>query len=129
MLIVERFTAIVLIVFGAGFYSFMIGSISTILSNLDTRRAHLENKITIMDEFCTDAKIQQKLKILLRKTLTYISIKIIFSQEQKNQFLSEMSTDIKYQVCFEFSLSYRSRPACIKGLQSKCHFLKTKTRS
>ena len=76
---VERITAIILIVVGAGFYSFMIGSISTILSNLDTRRAHLQNKITIMDEFCNEAKIKPKLKLSLRKALTYISIKSIFS--------------------------------------------------
>ena len=77
--IVERFTAIILIVVGAGFYSFMIGSISTILSNLDTRNAHLLNKITIMDEFCREAKINKKLRFKLRKALNYISIKSIFS--------------------------------------------------
>lgn len=84
----ERLLSTVLIVIGAGFYSFTIGSISNLLVNLDTRRSHLQNKITIMDEFCNEAKLNNTIKLSLRKALAYISIKSIFSQEEKNEFLS-----------------------------------------
>ena len=49
-----------------------------------------------MDEFCNEAKINNSIKSELRKALVYISIKSIFSQEEKNEFLSEIPSEIKF---------------------------------
>lgn len=85
-------------IFGAGFYSFTLGSLSTLLANLDTRRAHLTHKLMLMDEFCKENKFSKSLKHRVKKALEYISIKTIFSSDDKNQILNEIPTDLRFQI-------------------------------
>ena len=48
---------IIMIIFGAGFYSYTIGSISTMFGNSDSRSQKLQNSFHVMDEFCKETKI------------------------------------------------------------------------
>jgi len=52
-ILVEMIISIFWMIFGVGFFSFTVSSLSTLLGTLDTRSSHLQNKITFMDEFCT----------------------------------------------------------------------------
>jgi len=66
-------------IFGVGFYSFTVGSLSTLLNSLDTRQSHLENKITFMDEFSKETKLPKILKDKIRRALEYNSFVNVFS--------------------------------------------------
>jgi hyperpolarization activated cyclic nucleotide-gated potassium channel 1 len=52
--IVEMILSIFWMIFGVGFYSFTVSSLSALLGTLDTKSSHLQNKITFMDEFCAE---------------------------------------------------------------------------
>ncbi len=84
--------------FGAGFYSYAVGSLSQVLINLDSRRSQLANKIVVMDEFCKETKLAKALKLRIRKALEYTTIKNVFSSTDKNEFLGEIPTDLKFEV-------------------------------
>ena len=103
-------------VFGAGFYSFTLGSLSSLLANLDTRRSHLTNKLMLMDEFCKENKFPKSLKQRVKKALEYSSVKNIFSNDDKNQLLNEFSTDLRYQIA----------GTMFSGLSNKIPFFKKK---
>ena len=78
--------------FGAGFYSFTIGSLSGVFANLETRyflklvyvifyirQAHLESKVSAVEEFSKEAKLSRDLQGRLKASLEYNSLKSIFS--------------------------------------------------
>ena len=47
----------VFIVMGTGFYSYAIGSISSILGHSDSKAEKLYNSKQLMDEFCKETKL------------------------------------------------------------------------
>ena len=103
-------------ILGAGFYSFTLSSLSSLLANLDTRRAHLTNKLMLMDEFCKENKFSKTLKKTIKKALEYSSFKTIFSSDDKNQLLNEIPTDLRYQIA----------GMMFKGLSTKIPFFQNK---
>ncbi len=103
-------------ILGAGFYSFTLSSLSSLLANLDTRRAHLTNKLMLMDEFCKENKFSKALKKTVKTALEYSSFKTIFSSDDKNQLLNEIPTDLRFQIA----------EMMFKGLSNKIPFFKNK---
>ena len=63
----ERFLALVWMVFGVGFYSFTIGNLAGIISSIDGKAAHLQEKIQIMQEFVSRNKLPQEIEIRIRR--------------------------------------------------------------
>lgn len=70
--------SILWMIFGVGFYSFTVSSLSTLFGNLDTKSSHLQNKITFMDEFCAETHLPKQLKDKIRKVLEYNSLVNVF---------------------------------------------------
>ena len=106
--------------FGAGFYSYSVGSLSGVITNLNTRylliiiflllicvfvrKAKLRKKRIIMDEFCKENRIPKPLHFKIRKALEYVSVKSLFTIDEKIDFLRELPTDLKYEVIKIFIL-------------------------
>jgi hypothetical protein len=65
----EMCMAIALMLFGVCFFSFTIGTLSSILSRIDSKEATLINKMAIIDEFARDANLGTDLKQKLRFAL------------------------------------------------------------
>ena len=103
-------------IFGAGFYSFTVGSLANILASLDTKHAHLINKITLTDEFCHEAGLSREIRDKIRKALEYASMKNIFSKKERDGFLSEIPINIRYKVALSM----------YDGLRAKVPFFKNK---
>lgn len=59
---VEMIVTMFWMVFGVGFYSFTIGILSSVLAHMDTKSTNLQKKISIMNEFCSEMKINKELK-------------------------------------------------------------------
>jgi hypothetical protein len=51
----EKFLAITLMLFGVCFFSFVIGSLSSIFNRIDSREAILNNKMAVIDEFAKES--------------------------------------------------------------------------
>ena len=77
--VVERILSIGWMVFGAGFYSYTVSSLSSILAGLNTKQSQLHNKITVTDEFCKETNLSQSLRDRIRQALAYSSMKSIFN--------------------------------------------------
>jgi hypothetical protein len=50
------------VVLGAGFYSYIVGSIANIFASQGTKDSYITYKKTIMDEFCRQANIDKQIK-------------------------------------------------------------------
>jgi hyperpolarization activated cyclic nucleotide-gated potassium channel 1 len=57
--------------FGLYFFSFTIGSLSSILSGIDTKENALINKLAVIDEFAKEANLSKNLQNRLRHALRY----------------------------------------------------------
>ena len=62
----EKFFAIIWMLFGVGFYSFAIGNLSTIMATMDTRSSHLRARISALNEFSIEAKLPEDLRLKIK---------------------------------------------------------------
>lgn len=60
-------------------FSFVIGSLSSLLSSVDTRENTLINKLAVIDDFAKEAKLTKDLKHRLRHALRYSTERSGFS--------------------------------------------------
>ena len=79
----EQILSIILMLFGVVFFSFVIGSISSIFSRIDTREAQISNKMAIIDEFSKESKLNRELRFRLRHALSYSTDKTGFTWVDK----------------------------------------------
>lgn len=111
--------SIVWMIFGAGFYSYTIGSLSTLLVNSNGRRAKLRKKILLMEAFSKENHFKTHLRRKVNQALVYNSAKTIFNQSEKHEFINELPINLKFEIA----------NSMYSNLKSKIIFLKNKERS
>ena len=94
----ERLVAIFWMMFGVCFFSFTIGSLTSMITNIDTRETVLANKLAIIDEFAREAKLDRVLRARLRHSLKYLTEKTGFSWSDKQHMFNELPKDLRYEV-------------------------------
>jgi hypothetical protein len=75
----EQLIAIVLMLFGVCFFSFIIGSLASIFNRIDSKEAQLNNKMAMIDEFAKESGLDSDLKLRLRHALSYSTEKTGFT--------------------------------------------------
>jgi len=84
--------------FGAGVFSYSVGNLSTIMSNLDSQSSSLALKLENLDQFCKDMKVGKDLRDELKKDLEYRSRNGLFSMIDKQSVILELPQHIKSEV-------------------------------
>ena len=67
----ERTLSIIIMLFGVCFFSFVIGSMASMISRQDSKEAVLNQKMNIIDEFATESNLPRDIKMRLRLALSY----------------------------------------------------------
>ena len=94
----ERIIAILWMILGVGFYSFAVGSLSSLLSSIDTRDAALTTKLYAISEFSKETGLKKQLSLELRKAVKYHSHKIGTTWNDKMALFNELPKSLRYSV-------------------------------
>jgi CRP-like cAMP-binding protein len=95
---VERLLAVGWMIFGVYFFSFTIGSLSSILSSIDTKETILTTKLAIIDEFVRDAHLDRSMRNRLRTSIKYNSEKEGYSLTDKQDLFYELPKSLRHEV-------------------------------
>ena len=90
--------------FGAGVFSYTVGNLSTVMSNLDSQSSNLALKLENLNIFCRDTKLSKELRDELKRDIQYKTRKGLFSMMDKQTVFSELPQHIKSEVfipCFK----------------------------
>jgi len=94
----EKLLSITWMLFGLYFFSFVVGSLSSTLSNIETKENIFNKKMAILDEFSRDASLNKELKRKLRYALRYSSEQTGFSFNDKHQIFDELPKNLRHEV-------------------------------
>lgn len=94
----ERIMAIIWMLLGVSFYSFMIGSLGNFLHNLHSKETVLNNKLMAIDEFAEEAKLDTELRHRLKHALRYSSAQTNFTSSDKRSTFNELPRELRYEV-------------------------------
>jgi CRP-like cAMP-binding protein len=95
---IEYLISIFWMLFGVGFYSFTIGTLSSVLVNMDTRENILKGKLAILNQFSKETKLSSNLKEKIKKILIYNSQKNVFSWLDKQEIFNELPANLKFEI-------------------------------
>ena len=94
----ERLISVAWMMIGVGFYSFTIGTLTSVLGRIDTRSSQLRAKIEVIEVFCSEAKINPDLKKKIKEALEYNSLRNCFSWIEKYAIFNELPPNLKCEI-------------------------------
>eukprot|EP00742_Colponemidia_sp_Colp-10_P004514 GILJ01004818.1.p1 GENE.GILJ01004818.1~~GILJ01004818.1.p1 ORF type:complete len:942 (-),score=125.81 GILJ01004818.1:71-2896(-) len=94
----EKLIAIIWMSFGAGFYSFTVSTLSSVIVNMDTRATSLQQKLAVINTFVKDAKIPPQLRDRLARSIEYNHHHNILKWADRHSILSELPTNLRCEV-------------------------------
>ena len=89
--------SIIWMMVGAGFYTFTIGTLTSVVYNRDSRKNHLNNRLNNIDTFCKHINIQKRLWDRLKKTVKFSSQRKI-AWFVKLKIFHELPQNIKSEI-------------------------------
>ena len=85
--------------FGVAFYSFTIGNLTSLVSQIDTKEKALAQKIQYINSFAQEAHLPKEMRQRLRKVLEYNNTKISFeSVAHKKEIFEELPLKLRCEV-------------------------------
>jgi hyperpolarization activated cyclic nucleotide-gated potassium channel 1 len=94
----ERVVSIIWMILGIGFYSFAIGSLSSVLTVLDNRNNELQVKLNAVEQMARVTHMPPDLKRRLRKSLKLQSKKTELSSDSKQLMFDSLPKKLRYLV-------------------------------
>lgn len=94
----EHILSIIWMLFGVGFYSFTIGTVSSILTSVETREKMLNNKLQILNTFAKETRLSKSIKEKIKKLLCYNSNKNFFSWIERQDLFKDLPSNLKNEV-------------------------------
>lgn len=98
---IERIISVLWMMIGVFFYSFTIGTLTSVLGKIDTRSSQLRAKIEVIDLFCNESKINIDLKKKIKEALEYNSYRNAFSWIEKYAIFNELPPNLKCEIAMQ----------------------------
>ena len=95
---IEKIFAMVLMGFGVGFYSYMIGSLTTSLKSSDKLTARLKQKYEAFKEFASYIKLPKTLINKVKKSLRTNIQNNFYEQLDFNQLVQELPSNLREEI-------------------------------
>ena len=97
----EVLVAISWMICGIGFYSLVVGSLSSVLSSLDEKSEVIQSKLDMLDLFIKNTQLEDSKAIELRKTFHDQLQKLSLDYNEKIALVSSLSKNLRYEVCMK----------------------------
>ncbi|CAD8179140.1 unnamed protein product [Paramecium octaurelia] len=94
----EMIITIFLMIVGVGFYSMIVGLLSSILSQIDYKGHKLQQQQAILNEFCIEKKISLNLREKLKETLQYSFDKNCFTWADNKYIFKDLPINLRYDI-------------------------------
>lgn len=103
---VEKILSILWMLFGIGFYSFTIGTLSSVLADMDSRENKLKYKLSILNDFAKESNLNSVLKGKIKKVLIHNSTKHAFSWTDKQNMFNDLPITLKVEIAKAMKNNY-----------------------
>ena len=94
----ERFFAFSWMLIGVGFYSFTIGSLSSVLTSIDSRESILNAKLAAIHEFATDTGISKETKMKIHHAVQENAVKRGLVWSDKAALFLELPKSLRFEL-------------------------------
>lgn len=94
---IEYFTAVLWMMFGASFYSFLASNISSLVASLDVRAQLLQYKLGTLQRYAIRIQLPTDTSLKIQKWVEN-EFKILHTVEQQNELVNQLPATLRLQV-------------------------------
>lgn len=94
----ERFYSIIWMSFSVGVYSFTIGSLTSVLTNLNTRSKSIVLKLNAADQMASEGRLSQALRQQLRRAIRINSERAELDTNDKRLMFDALPKQLRFEV-------------------------------
>lgn len=116
----EMLLAMIWMLFGVGFYSFVMGSLSSMMTGLDADTAFLETRLQTVDLFAKDTSLPKRAVKQISGEIRSITEGIILTESQRLELVRELSRKLRTEVVRGMYGGAAGALEVLKGVNSTC---------
>ena len=94
----ELVLCMIWMMFGVGFYSFVVGTLSSVLTSMDTKSVLLNSKLQLVELLAKDTRLPDHLVKLVRKEVKHSAETIALDETQRQSLLMHLPKTLKYEI-------------------------------
>lgn len=103
---IEYVISLIWVLFGVFFYSFTIGTLSTILVNMNTKTNLMSKKLNIINHYSKENKLDKDLCNEIKRKLIYNSNGNLFSWIEKQEIFENLPANLKCSIAISMREGY-----------------------
>ena len=100
---IEMLLCIFWLIFGIGFYTFLVGTLTSVLSSLDHKSAYFQRIIQEVEQFAKEYEIKKPLLKVMKKEVSQHGQVEKMDEQTRVEVLSLIPMELKYQVCLSMN--------------------------
>ena len=116
----EMLLAMIWMLFGVGFYSFVMGTLSSMMTGLDGDTAFLETRLQTVDLFAKDTNLPKRTVKQISGEIRSITEGIILTESQRLKLVRELSRKLRTEVVREMYGGAADVLEVLKGVNTTC---------
>jgi CRP-like cAMP-binding protein len=96
--ITEMVICVILMLFGISFYSFLVGTLSSLISSIDAKAIRISAKLDFLEKFCKENFIPEAVFRAMKKFTKSNGEYEIMEEKKRLDIISQMPKDKRYEI-------------------------------
>lgn len=96
--ITEMVICMILMLFGISFYSFLVGTLSSLISSIDAKAIKISAKLDFLEKFCKENFIPDNVFRAMKKFVKTNGEYEIMEEDFRIEIISQMPKDLRYEI-------------------------------
>ena len=96
--VIEKIIAMTWMVYGIGFYSFVVGNLSSVLSSLDQKQAFINEKLKLIQIFAEETQLPQKISIEISNQVKQALLATSLNDEERVSLVQKLSKGLRFEI-------------------------------
>ena len=96
--VIEKFIAMIWMIYGIGFYSFVVGNLSSVLSSLDQKQAFINEKLKLIQIFAEETQLPQKMSIEISNQVKQALLATSLNDEERVSLVQKLSKGLRFEI-------------------------------
>ena len=96
--ITEMIICMILMLFGIFFYSFLVGTLSSLISSIDAKAIRVSAKLDFLDKFCKENFIPENVFRAMKKFVKSNGEYEVMEEERRVEIVAQMPKDLRFEI-------------------------------
>jgi hyperpolarization activated cyclic nucleotide-gated potassium channel 1 len=111
----EMVICMIWMMFGVGFYSFTVGTLSSVLSSMDAKSAIINDKLSMVNLFAKDTQLPEQLVKRVSKFVKSQAEEVTLDDKQRQVLLMQLPKAVRYEIAMSMHGQAASKVEFFKG--------------